>query len=180
MSSEQLPPRRQPPSPLVFSPETALLPAPAISQAPPSKLDGSSTVQHDSGSSNTVSMPFVRRHVTRRLKTAKAECDKDLQRVTNSITAFFEERLREGDHEREAEREARQWQADRDRDVDSSSQYSDMESLRDAFSNIDTGRSALMTDDMSSEGGYEAELESTHHSRQGMSMYVSKNSLTCL
>lgn len=41
-------------------------------------------------------MPFVRRHVTRRLKAAKAECDKELQRVTNNITAFFEDRLREG------------------------------------------------------------------------------------
>lgn len=40
-------------------------------------------------------MPFVRRHVTRRLKAAKAECDKELQRVTNNITAFFEDRLRE-------------------------------------------------------------------------------------
>lgn len=44
-------------------------------------------------------MPFVRRHVTRRLKAAKAECDKELQRVTNSITAFFEERLRESEYD---------------------------------------------------------------------------------
>ncbi len=42
-------------------------------------------------------MPFIKRHVTRRLKAAKLECDKDLQRVTNAITVFFEEKLREGD-----------------------------------------------------------------------------------
>lgn len=45
-------------------------------------------------------MPFIKRHVTRRLKAAKQECDKDLQRVTNAITAFFEERLREADVDR--------------------------------------------------------------------------------
>ncbi|KAG2738155.1 hypothetical protein P692DRAFT_20956923 [Suillus brevipes Sb2] len=43
-------------------------------------------------------MPFVRRHVT--LKTAKADCDKELRRVIYNITAFFEERLRDGDQER--------------------------------------------------------------------------------
>jgi serine/threonine-protein kinase RIM15 len=47
-------------------------------------------------------MPFIKRHVTRRLKSAKQECDKDLQRVTNAITVFFEERLREGDVDRES------------------------------------------------------------------------------
>ena len=81
-------PRRQPPSPLVFSPETVL--APIATQ---------SSTKHGSGQ-NTVSMPFIKRHVTRRLKTAKLECDKDLQRVTDAITTFFEERLREGDVDR--------------------------------------------------------------------------------
>lgn len=81
--------RRQPPSPLVFSPDTVLAPISTQSNAP----------KHGSGQ-NTVSMPFIKRHVTRRLKTAKQECDKDLQRVTNAITAFFEERLREGEVDR--------------------------------------------------------------------------------
>src|ERR1700692_5023742 len=100
--------RRQPPSPLVFAPESVPQP---ISQS-------NSSTSYGSGS-NTVSMPFVRRHVTRRLKAAKAECDKELQRVTNNITAFFEERLRDGDHERETDREYRERERERERDRDS-------------------------------------------------------------
>lgn len=105
-------------------------------------------------------MPFVRRHVTRRLKAAKAECDKELQRVTNSITTFFEERLREGDHETERDRELSKG---RDRD----SHLADPETLRDAFvfQPADFG-SALQTDESSSDGGYEAEVDYGHHSRQ--------------
>lgn len=143
--------RRVPPTPLIFSPETVL----------PSQINKS--VSHGSGS-NTVSMPFVRRHVTRRLKAAKAECDKELQRVTNNITAFFEERLRDGDHERETERDYRE---QRDRD----SQLGDTEHLREAFSFLPPENSrppsqALsMRDDASSDGGYDVELE-TRHSRQ--------------
>ncbi len=137
--------RRQPPSPLVFSPEAVL--------SPPA----SQTSQHGSASnsSNTVSMPFVRRHVTRRLKAAKAECDKELQRVTNNITSFFEERLKETDYEPER---------DRDRD----SQLGDLDPMRDQFTFQSTEfRSALQTDESSSEGGYEAEQEyHSRHSRQ--------------
>ena len=89
--------RRQPPSPLVFSPETVL---------PPIATQSSSGHVGSSGSApaNTVSMPFIKRHVTRRLKSAKQECDKDLQRVTNAITAFFEERLREPEPEPDVDR----------------------------------------------------------------------------
>ncbi|KAJ6539501.1 hypothetical protein B0H19DRAFT_1037582 [Mycena capillaripes] len=136
--------RRQPPSPLVFTPETVL--SPPQTQA-----------VHGSSSTNTVSMPFVRRHVTRRLKAAKAECDKDLQRITNNITVFFEERLRDGDHETERE------QRDRDRD----SQLGDPEALRDPFVFHPADlRSALQADESSSDGGYEAETEYSRHSRQ--------------
>ncbi|KAI0307263.1 hypothetical protein B0F90DRAFT_1622303 [Multifurca ochricompacta] len=150
--SEPLPPRRQPPSPLVFSPETALPPivAPSVS----------SSSAHGSGS-NTVSMPFVRRHVTRRLKAAKQECDKELQRVTNSITSFFEERLREGELER-PEREQRE----RDQ------QSPDPDPLREAFvlqQAEPKSASAFLSDDASSDGGYEAELEG-NHSRQRASL----------
>src|ERR1700692_925370 len=99
--------RRQPPSPLVFAPESVPQP---ISQS-------NSSTSYGSGS-NTVSMPFVRRHVTRRLKTAKADCDKELRRVINNITAFFEERLRDGEQERDIDRDYR----DRDRDFDRDSQ----------------------------------------------------------
>ena len=68
------------PHPLVFSPSPPSVPSPAGTPAP-------------QNAANTVSMPFVRRHVTRRLKAAKHECDKELQRVTNSISAFFEDRV---------------------------------------------------------------------------------------
>ena len=85
-------PRRQPPSPLVFSPDTVL---PPISVQANSSSHGSGNGSVSGSGPNTVSMPFIKRHVTRRLKAAKQECDKDLQRVTNAITAFFEERLRE-------------------------------------------------------------------------------------
>ena len=101
-------------------------------------------------------MPFVRRHVTRRLKAAKAECDKELQRVTNSITAFFEEKLRDGDLE---ERELRDRQRERDRDRDSQNDDAFILSASDL-------RSALQTDESSSDGGYEAEVEYSRHSRQ--------------
>src|ERR1700692_610230 len=86
--------RRQPPSPLVFAPGSVPQP---ISQS-------NSSTSYGSGS-NTVSMPFVRRHVT--LKTAKADCDKELRRVIYNITAFFEERLRDGDQERGVDRDYR-------------------------------------------------------------------------
>ncbi|KAJ7781081.1 hypothetical protein B0H16DRAFT_1497019 [Mycena metata] len=137
-------PRRQPPSPLVFSPETVL--SPPQTQA-----------IHGSSATNTVSMPFVRRHVTRRLKAAKQDCDKDLQRITNNITVFFEERLRDGDHETEREQ--------RDRDT------------HDPFVlNTADLRSAL-ADESSSDGGYEAEIEFTRHSRQTSNSSMSPGSL---
>ncbi|RXW21945.1 hypothetical protein EST38_g3900 [Candolleomyces aberdarensis] len=99
-------------------------------------------------------MPFVRRHVTRRLKAAKTECDKELQRVTNNITAFFEERLREGD-------------TDVERDHDTGSQIGDQDHLREPFifHTSELGAS-LHHDDYSSDGGYEAESEYGRHSRQ--------------
>ncbi|KAJ7507973.1 hypothetical protein B0H11DRAFT_1969548 [Mycena galericulata] len=147
--------RRQPPSPLVFTPETVL--SPPQTQA-----------VHGSNSNNTVSMPFVRRHVTRRLKAAKAECDKDLQRITNNITVFFEERLRDGDHETERE------QRDRDRDFP----QQDQDSLRDPFVFHPADlRSALQTDESSSDGGYEAETEYPRHSRQTSNSSLSPGSL---
>lgn len=148
-------PRRQPPSPLVFSPESVL---PAVPSQPQSSNSGS----HASGS-NTVSMPFVRRHVYRRLKAAKQECDKELQRVTNSITAFFEERLRDNEHEQESEREQRELDRERDRE----SQQGDVEPLREPFVlRAAELNSALQFDDMSSDGGYEAEPEGSIRGRQ--------------
>ncbi|KAF8491225.1 hypothetical protein F5888DRAFT_1637753 [Russula emetica] len=63
-----------------------------------STLPISSSSTHGYGS-NTVSVPLVRRHVTRCLKAARQECNKELQRVTNAITSFFEEKLHEVLHD---------------------------------------------------------------------------------
>ncbi|KAI0347180.1 hypothetical protein BDW22DRAFT_502819 [Trametopsis cervina] len=162
--------RRQPPSPLVFSPESVL---PAIPSQPQSST---SSGGHASGA-NTVSMPFVRRHVYRRLKAAKQECDKELQRVTNSITAFFEERLRENEHEQECEREQRDYERERDRE----SQHGDSESLREPFVLRPAElSSALQFDDVSSDGGYEAEPEGSTRGRQRASFLPALDSLPTL
>jgi serine/threonine-protein kinase RIM15 len=153
--------RRQLPSPLVLSSEHA------SANVPPPK--SSTAGSNYSAGPNTVSMPFVRRHVTRRLKTAKAECDKELQRVTNSITTWFEERLRDGDHERESEREMRELQRDRDRDREREYllPHGENEMLREPFSFMPGElRSALPTDESSSDGGYDAEFESSRYGPQ--------------
>ena len=68
-------------------------------------------------------MPFVRRHVTRRLKAAKQECDKELQRVTKTITTFFEEKILVGELVRDL------LYRERVRDI----QSPDTEFLRDDF-----------------------------------------------
>ncbi len=131
--------RRQPPSPLVFSTDSAL-----------------SSANPLSSNANTVSMPFVRRHVTRRLKAAKAECDKELQRVTNSITTFFEEKLREADDIDGGYRDrgrGRDREYDQDRHVDLGYFYPQPDFV------------PSQTDGYYSDGGYEAEVEYGHHSR---------------
>ncbi|KAF5333261.1 hypothetical protein D9611_002188 [Ephemerocybe angulata] len=152
--------RRRPPSPLVFSPSSVLSPIPLQAQS-------STSSSHGSGS-NTVSMPFVRRHVTRRLKAAKAECDKELQRVTNNITTFFEERLRDTDQDAERDYQER----------DAGSQIGDHEHLREPFI-FHTSELGLPNnnDEYSSDGGYEAESEFGRHSRQHSSAQMSPSSM---
>ena len=44
---------------------------------------------------DTLSMPFIKRHIRRRLTNAKDSCDKELRKVVNSITEYVESRLRE-------------------------------------------------------------------------------------
>ena len=149
MSDTSLHHRRQPPSPLVFSPDAILSPSPLQAQQSIASINHSST-------SNTVSMPFVRRHVTRRLRAAKADCDKELQRITNNITTFFEERLREGDFESERDR--------RDRDHDSLA--GDLDHIRDSFYHHPSEFGSLQNDEYSSDGGYDPEPEFGRHSRQ--------------
>ena len=154
MSADSSAHRRQPPSPLVFSPESVLPAIPVQSQFSNASSHGSAA--------NTVSMPFVRRHVYRRLKAAKQECDKELQQVTNSITAFFEERLRDNEHELEYEREQRELEQ---RELESL-QSEGPDSLREGFTLQPADlRSALQLEEVS-DGGYEAEPETSTRGRQ--------------
>ncbi|KIL70172.1 hypothetical protein M378DRAFT_67303 [Amanita muscaria Koide BX008] len=136
--------RRQPPSPLIFSSDSVLSPP-----NPPSNVS----------SSNMVSMPFVRRHVTRRLKAAKADCDKELQRVTNSITTFFEQRLREAD---DNDREYRDRGRGRDRDRD----YDQDRQTDHGYFTYQPDFMPQHSDGYYSDCGYEAEVEYGRHSRQ--------------
>jgi serine/threonine-protein kinase RIM15 len=125
-------------------------------------------------------MPFVRRHVTRRLKTAKADCDKELQRVTNSITTYFEEKLKENEQDREAERELRERERGYERDWERErGRYRDMvigtpDSLHEAFLFQPAElRSALQSDTDGSDGGvWDVEGERrSRHSRQRRSFH---------
>ena len=155
-------PRRQPPSPLVFSPETVLSPIASTAQAQ----------KHGSGS-NTVSMPFIKRHVTRRLKSAKQECDKDLQRVTHAITVFFEERLREGEQEPDrAFPFCASWHWMRililfDNLLFTESDYEFEDSP--PFTSPAEQKGSSQADDASSDGGYDVEQEGYRFGRQRVS-----------
>ncbi|KAH7887614.1 RIM15, signal transduction response regulator [Phlebopus sp. FC_14] len=154
--------RPQLPSPLVLAPEFA-------QPSPPST---SSTLNIHGSGSNTVSMPFVRRHVTRRLKTAKADCDKELRRVINNITTFFEERLREGEQDRDIDRDSYR---DRDRDVDRDSQCGDVEPLRESFVyQPSIPRPASQADDYS-DGGYDPDLDSRYGRQRALPEEISSN-----
>jgi serine/threonine-protein kinase RIM15 len=101
-------------------------------------------------------MPFVRRHVTRRLKAAKADCDKELQRITNNITTFFEEKLREAD---DTDREYRDRGHGRDREYDQERQ------MDTGYFNYQPDFMPQHSDGYYSDGGYEAEIECGQHSR---------------
>lgn len=48
---------------------------------------------------NQISMPYIKRHAVKRVKSAKEACNTELQKVIHSITNYFEERL--GEKERE-------------------------------------------------------------------------------
>ncbi|KAF8759872.1 PAS domain [Rhizoctonia solani] len=50
---------------------------------------------HPNPTANQISMPFIKRHIRRRLTNAKETCDKELSKVIHSITTYVEERLRE-------------------------------------------------------------------------------------
>lgn len=82
---------------------TTLTTAPILTDpsSPQLQLMAASPKSSNMTSQNTVSMPFIKRHVTRRLKAAKQECDKELTSLTNSITTFFEEKLRDSEGSRE-------------------------------------------------------------------------------
>lgn len=48
---------------------------------------------------NQISMPYIKRHAVKRVKTAKDACNMELQKTIHAITIYFEERL--GERERE-------------------------------------------------------------------------------
>ncbi|KAF8592615.1 hypothetical protein K439DRAFT_1378858 [Ramaria rubella] len=126
--------RRGAPSPLVFNPDAVL----------PVSLSASASAR-----AHTVNMPHVKRNITRRLKLAKHECDATLQKITNNITQFIEEQIR-------------------------NKQFEDAQSqpLREPFELLPAEDSSAVAhlrrqveDATSDDAGYEAELEG-RHSRQ--------------
>jgi hypothetical protein len=105
---------------------------------------------------------LIRRRVTGRLEAEKAECDKKLQHVINNITASFGHNSRVGEHESQSE--LHDHERDRGREREHDLQIVDLKRLRKSFvHNAVDLRSALQTDDSSSDGGYETEEE---YSRQ--------------
>jgi hypothetical protein len=60
---------------------------------------------------NQISMPYIKRHAVKRVKSAKDSCNSELQKVIHSITNYFEERLGEREREEAEEQYAKaQWQ----------------------------------------------------------------------
>ena len=88
-------------------------------------------------------MPFVKRHIRRRLASAKESCDKELKKVVGLITAYFEERLR---------KEATEFELD---------DPPDFRPSRRAH-----------RDDVSEDGGDETDHETGRRSRKSMSIIL--------
>ena len=102
---------------------------------------------------NQMPMPYIKRHVKRRLTNAKDACDKELRRIVDSITLFVEERLRDAS-EFELEEPPEQANDILLRHIRSPGLFP-----ADTASNV--------SDD-------EAELEINRHSRQSMSLHAIK------
>ncbi|KDN48131.1 hypothetical protein RSAG8_03147, partial [Rhizoctonia solani AG-8 WAC10335] len=83
------------PSPVPPLPKS--LSANALSQQWPSlpPTPSNTATSTPNPTSNQISMPFIKRHIRRRLTNAKETCDKELHKVIHSITTYVEERLRE-------------------------------------------------------------------------------------
>lgn len=56
---------------------------------------------------NQISMPYIKRHAVKRVKSAKDACNTELQKVIYSITNYFEERLGEKEREEAEEQYAK-------------------------------------------------------------------------
>ncbi|CAG7848303.1 Serine/threonine-protein kinase cek1 [Serendipita indica DSM 11827] len=56
---------------------------------------------------NQISMPYIKRHAVKRVKSAKDACNTELQKVIHSITNYFEERLGEKEREEAEEQYAK-------------------------------------------------------------------------
>jgi serine/threonine-protein kinase RIM15 len=168
--------RRDVPSPLTFTASPSLT---------PSAHDGHPF--GGAGASEMGSMPFVRRHVTRRLKAAKEDCDKEMQRITNSITTYFEQKLKESEYEKEAEKEVlarerekerervpeRNWEKERGRYREEGIAGSP-EAWSDYAFQPGELKSALQSDEGGSDSGTDVESERRNrHSRQGTCLLLS-------
>jgi serine/threonine-protein kinase RIM15 len=164
--------RRDIPSPFAFTSSPSL--TPSVQDVP----------VFGGGAAEMGSMPFVRRHVTRRLKAAKEDCDKEMQRITNSITTYFEQKLKESETEKEAEKElyAREREKERERvperDWEKERGRYRGEVPTDSPENWDGYtfhphdlKSALQLDEVSSDGGTDIDSERRNrHSRQRTSV----------
>ncbi|KAG9056277.1 hypothetical protein FS842_011166 [Serendipita sp. 407] len=82
-------------TPLSLSTSVSTAPVPTMST--PSSLSGYGSPYVPT--MNQISMPYIKRHAVKRVKSAKDACNAELQKVIHSITNYFEERL--GERERE-------------------------------------------------------------------------------
>ncbi|KAG8691696.1 hypothetical protein FRC11_012447 [Ceratobasidium sp. 423] len=83
-------------SPVPVLPKTLsanALPSQQWPSLPPTPSNTASSTPNPNA--NQISMPFIKRHIRRRLTNAKETCDKELAKVIHSITTYVEERLRE-------------------------------------------------------------------------------------
>ncbi|KAG8804317.1 hypothetical protein FRC17_005998, partial [Serendipita sp. 399] len=90
-------------TPLSLSTSVSTAPVPTMST--PSGLSGYGSPHVPA--MNQISMPYIKRHAVKRVKSAKDACNAELQKVIHSITNYFEERLGEKEREEAEEQYAK-------------------------------------------------------------------------
>ena len=91
-------------TPLTLSTSLATVPVPLASSTPALSSGISSPYVPPM---NQISMPYIKRHAVKRVKSAKDACNTELQKVIHSITNYFEERLGEKEREEAEEQYAK-------------------------------------------------------------------------